>query len=206
MKKQTLSLNECKTYFNNKLKKYSGRCINFMISGGSICNVLSNLLELKENKIDSSKWNIYFTDERIDKDNTNFKTAYNLLCKIKPQKINQMAMDYNNLEAERQRYEDLIKNVNIDIAIMGIGYNGHICSIWPNDKSIESDKYVLNVEVNDEFTRRQTITPKFINEKITELIFFIPLKDGKRKEFSEPDKSIKDKLNIEYEIILQKLK
>lgn len=188
-------------YIFQILKRFTGKELNLMISGGSFLDTL-NYSKYKE--LSTKLWNIFYADERCNDKYLNYDgstpflsyldaTVYPINIKLNPE---QSALDYE---------KTLLKFKQIDVCFLGIGENGHICSLWPNSNDLLSEKYVTNVIVDCPLSKnRITITLKYINHKIKELYFVIPPKDGKMKNIKEPHSSIKSKITKDYTTILFK--
>jgi len=152
--------------------------INIAISGGNTPNLLFKALstEYKEN-INWEKINFYWVDERCvppGSPDSNFGNAYNFLfwkLKLSPANIYRIKGE-DIPEEEAERYSFLVKtNIpesaglpRFDIAILGIGQDGHTASIFPGQLSLfDSDKvYEVSVSPYTE-QKRITMTGKVIN-------------------------------------------
>lgn len=158
------------------ISPYDGIPLKLMIAGGSVLNCLSELSTL-----DSSKWEIFFSDERNDR--SNYKNAQDFIKTLKSGALVHPIKDSDE-------YNALLENVTIDVALLGIGENGHICSIWPKNNSISSNLLCESVTVDDKIPHRMTVTEKFLNSQISDIFFLLPPKDGQRKKIRKPDQSI----------------
>ncbi|ELA42142.1 uncharacterized protein VICG_00785 [Vittaforma corneae ATCC 50505] len=196
------TMQEFKDSMFNILKNYDSKACNLMISGGSIIKCLDcDQLET----LDTLQWKIFFCDERCEEKHSNFKSASSFLEKIRgevfPIKI------LANSEESAKNYEDILKkNIHkIDVCLLGIGENGHICSLWPNSESLNSKALVERVEVDcNASSVRITVTLCFINQFVKNLIFVIPPKNGKSKGIKKPDKSIIERLKVGYKVYFMK--
>jgi 6-phosphogluconolactonase len=179
------------------LNAYSSMKCNLMISGGSLLNYMN---DDSYKEIDSTHWNVFFCDERCEKKHSNKEAASGFLRNIRG-KIFPIEITENQEETAR-KYEDILKkNMNgIDICLLGIGENGHICSLWPDSDKLDSSKMVEGVIVDTEISpKRITVTLSFINKFVKNLYFMIPAKNGKPKNVKEPHENIKKGIKIQYE-------
>ena len=77
----------------------------------------------------------------------------------------------------------------MDVCILGIGPDGHICSIFPNAETISVQKDIVLVENSPKPPpNRVSVTPHFLN-KCQHLYFFIP-KRNVPNFYREPHESI----------------
>lgn len=60
--------------------------------------------------------------------------------------------------------EDLFSRFKKRVGIMGVGTNLHTAGIFPNSDAAHSAQYVVAEEVEDEFTKRITLTMKALGE------------------------------------------
>lgn len=176
------------------LKDYDAKEFKLMISGGSLLAVLNYPpYEI----LNSTKWEIYYADERVDTKGSNYTGSLPFLKMLKGKVYK---MDVNKSPEEYSRILP-----KIDVCLLGVGPDGHICSLFPDTPSLDSTERVIAV-VNQAiaFPERITTTIKFLNEDVGVLYFVIPPKDGKVKEVKEPHESIRKRLTKEYTTILYK--
>lgn len=188
---------EFKDKIFNMMAEYNGKPLNLMISGGSILECFN---DQRYGSLDTKQWNIYSTDERWEEKHSNWKAAECFLRYVngKEYPINRLT----TLEQSATAYEETLKKIiQIDICVLGIGENGHICSLWPNSKELESTKLVVAVDVPaDVSPKRITVTLRFLNEFVKRLCFVIPPKNDKSSRVKEPDSSIRAKLKNNFDI------
>ncbi|KAI5150562.1 6-phosphogluconolactonase [Enteropsectra breve] len=180
------------------LEKYSGKELNLMIAGGSLLNILAYE---KTGTLNTGAWKIYFADERVEQGHLNYSGAQDFLnltnCKFFPMETSLGAKE------AAEKYNKILDGVKIDLCLLGIGDNGHICSLWPESDSLESKENVVGVCVECPLSpQRVTTTLKFLNESVSCLYFVIPPKNGKPKSISEPHESIRSRLTKEYTVVL----
>lgn len=199
MQNQILTSNFESTVFD-LLKNYDTKEFNLMISGGSLLKCFS---EERYLALDTSKWNVFFADERCNKDFLNFQDAKEFLKQIKGKVFEIKIMD--SLEESVKRYSEILskEGKSIDLCLLGVGENGHICSLWPESKSLETKELVELVTVDcSSSPKRITVTLAFINKCVKRLFFVIPPRNGIPKKVKEPHPSIKEKLKIKFTVIL----
>ncbi|GFR20066.1 DNA replication licensing factor MCM2 [Trichonephila clavata] len=167
-----------------------------MISGGSLLDVL-NYEKYKD--LNSSQWNIYYADERCSQDHLNYKGSLPFLGFLES-KVFRMKTELK-LDECILDYSMVLKNVTIDVCLLGIGDDGHICSLFPEIPELKSRENVIAVyNENVVSPQRVTITLKFINNHIKDLYFIVPSKEGRIKKTFKPHSSILEsciKNNIE---------
>jgi len=79
-----------------------------------------------------------------------------ILDYIQPGKVHFLEGDADDLEGEVRRYENLLKNVEVDLACIGIGENGHIAFNDPPVADFKDPKLVKIVKL-DEACRLQQL-------------------------------------------------
>lgn len=123
----------------------SNTSFKLAISGGSLVNVLQkSLINDPEiaTKVQWSKWEIYFVDERIvelDHPDSNFgafKTA--VLDNLKGVEPKVYPIDTQFVGKGKTAYENCAKNYSnllpkrLDLLLLGCGPDGHTCSLFPD--------------------------------------------------------------------------
>jgi 6-phosphogluconolactonase len=139
---------------------------NIILSGGKsaklfyehICNKINFYQPL----------NIYFADERItsiDSIDSNYNLILNTLFRSGiPDHINLFRIQTDGVDIN-STLEDYGKNLplNIDLLILGVGADGHIASIFPNDLNcLSSTSYYIQSSSIHHPYNRITITPNVI--------------------------------------------
>lgn len=183
------------------LSSFDSRDLNLVISGGSILNYLE---DSRYESIDTSRWDVFFADERCNTDHLNYDKARPFLSLLRARVhpiIYSVPVDKDDL---RNKYESKLMGItSVDICLLGVGDNGHICSLWPNSDSLDSHRLVELVSVDCPFSPdRITVTLRFINRYVKGLYFVIPPKNGRPKDVTGPHLSIRDRLEIEYTVVL----
>lgn len=178
------------------LKEYTGKELRLMISGGSI---LQFFTPEEIRCFDTRMWSIYYADERLESKELNYTTSRDFLeatdAKVFPIITNIPP------KSSAEDYEKVCRYV--DIAILGIGEDGHIASLFPNSPALTCKDYFVPVYGTPKPPNtRVTATPQFFNRCVSRLIFLIPPKDGKLKDVVEPHKSIKGVLSCKYTVYI----
>ncbi|CAI4881208.1 CLL_collapsed_G0025010.mRNA.1.CDS.1 [Saccharomyces cerevisiae] len=173
------------------------------VSGGSLIDALYESLVADESlssRVQWSKWQIYFSDERIvpltdaDSNYGAFKRA--VLDKLpSTSQPNVYPMDESLIGSDAEsnnkiaaEYEHIVPQV-LDLVLLGCGPDGHTCSLFPG----ETHRYLLN-ETTKRFAWCHD-SPKPPSDRIT---FTLPvLKDAKALCFVAEGSS---KQNIMHEI------
>jgi 6-phosphogluconolactonase len=121
--------------------------------------------------IDWSRVQVYFADERAvppTDPGSNFRLARETLidpARIPPPNVHRMRAEYDDLDAVAIEYEAHLAT-SIDVLILGIGPEGHTCSIFPGSPLVhERDRRVAAVYDSPKPpARRVTVTPRVLGE------------------------------------------
>jgi 6-phosphogluconolactonase len=177
---------------------YDGHPLNLMISGGSLLDVLDNP---KYKDLDSSKWKIWYADERCHPSYLNYTGSLKFLSHLTPEKVNRIQYEASDPVNE---YASTLEK--IDICLLGIGNDGHICSLFPELNYLDASENVIKV-FNPTIISpdRITVTINFINKMVDNLYFVIPPgQDGKIKRLVKPHERICKRSKKEYVSIIDK--
>ncbi|XP_019189098.1 PREDICTED: probable 6-phosphogluconolactonase 4, chloroplastic [Ipomoea nil] len=139
-----------------------------VVSGGSLINCLSKLLEPPYiNSVDWSKWHIFWVDERVvpkDHPDSNYLLAYNgFLSKVPIPAGNVYAInDALSAEGAAEDYETCLKHLvklkivstseasgfpQFDLMLLGMGPDGHLASLFPGHPLLqEKEKWVTFIK------------------------------------------------------------
>ncbi len=115
---------------------------------------------LKTRDIDWSRITVFHLDEYKDMSihhPASFRKYLKerILDEVQPAQVHFLQGDAENIDAEVQRYEALLKEHEIDIACIGIGENGHIAFNDPPVADFEDPQLVKVVELDDACRRQQ---------------------------------------------------
>lgn len=181
------------------LKEYDGKACNLMISGGSVAALLDREAY---SRMDTSKWRIFYSDERSDRDNLNYDTSKPFLARLDA--VAHPIQVSRGMEAAVNLYTKTLEDADrMDVCLLGVGDNGHVCSLWPDSAELNRDEWVVGAIVDYPISpQRITVTLAYLNNRVKKLYFVIPLKNGMVKSVTEPHQSIKNKLQIPYTIVL----
>ena len=178
------------------LEPYSGRDLALMISGGSLLQCLD---DERYGLLDTSGWSVFYSDERGDKSHLNYTASIPFLSRTQAS-VHRIDVSMPLDQAARAYSSEL---VDIDLCLLGIGGDGHICSLLPGCKELMSDEYVVALEGDFPVScRRISITPRFINERVARLYFVVP--GSKKKGVAAPDRTILERINKEFTVLLEK--
>jgi len=158
--------------FLSKIKnKRKGR-FSFVLSGGKSPINLYKALS-KNKKIPWKKIDFFIGDERFV--NKNSKYSNIMMCKkyllnkikISDNQIYEIDINKKNIKSSTNKYSKKIinyffnKKPIFDLILLGVGNDGHIASLFANNKRIKSKKNVIFVKRKDFY--RITLTIKCIN-------------------------------------------
>lgn len=177
------------------LARYDGRALNLMVCGGSVLAVLDNPAF---KTLGTSMWRVFYTDERCNPDHLNYDESLRFLSHLDSEN-HPIPVELGKEEAVR-RYRGTLASCRpttdpgrpIDVCMLGVGENGHICSLWPDSGDLHSKDDFVGVSVDCPFSPdRVTITINFLNNAVGDLYFVIPPKNGVPKKVSAPHPSIR---------------
>lgn len=171
--------------------------ITIGLSGGSLIKQLSSELPNYKQKLEpfSSKLRFIFCDERYvplnHEDSTYFGFLSNKFFESLQIPLNQVyaiKADSANVEDCAQEYEDRLKpllnrNNGFDILLLGIGPDGHTCSLFPGHKSFtdgsnQASRLVIAVRDSPKPPpQRVTLTLNYINN--SDYLMFCAVGEGK---------------------------
>jgi len=142
----------------NKTIAEKGFANLILATGASQFEFLENL---QQQSIDWKKITVFHLDEYMGMPITHpasFRKYLKerILNKVQPKEVHYLEGDAEDIDAEVQRYEELLKKHPVDIACIGIGENGHIAFNDPPVADFNDPKLVKVVEL-DEACRKQQL-------------------------------------------------
>ena len=174
-------------YITEKIAEHQKKDILLLLSGGSVLQILEY--------IDASSFGphvtLALTDDRFTDNiqennflqiqNTEFFSKINErgieVIATNPQAKEDFDAFFNRIEGEYNSYVNTHTNAYV-LGIFGIGDDGHTASIFPDDTVSFKNKYrnenILTQTFNGPlpYAQRITITPKFIEEHINEVVLY----------------------------------
>jgi 6-phosphogluconolactonase len=146
---------------------------SFALSGGETPRATYQLLA-REAAVDWAKVDIFWIDERAvppGHDRSNYQWAKVTLldaAKVPPEHVHRMPGEAEDLAAAARDYERILRGrvltdadgiPAIDVAVMGIGDDGHTASLFPGEPTIDiTDRLVADVPAHDSLEPRLTLT------------------------------------------------
>lgn len=182
------------------LEQHSGRDLDLMISGGSILPLLDTEAI---SSIDSSRWRIYYADERVGCNDLNYTASLPFLRRTEAKVF---PIDSNaQPEDTAAGYARLCKKAHV--ALLGVGDDGHVASLFPESRMLNSTgNFVPVYDSPKPPPTRITATLGFLNDCVGELYFLIPPSAGRLKGVTEPHRSIRDRLHRKYTVYVDSRK
>ena len=172
------------------LQKYSNSPVLLLLSGGSWFAVLdlvdTTLLAERDDVTISMLDERFSTNPLINNFSQLIKTDFYVRTSLTDTKvISTLVTKEVTLEAVQQKWYKTLHNwrennpTGVVIATIGIGGDGHLAGIFPNELAVaEADKkeawtvaYEVGARVN-QYTKRMTVTPYFLTQEITEAIVY----------------------------------
>jgi 6-phosphogluconolactonase len=160
---------------------------SFALSGGETPRPAYELLA-REKGVDWSRVDIFWIDERAvapDDDRSNYKWAKkSLLDHVTGARVHRMPGESKDLAGAAKDYEKLLlaslPTGGFDVAVMGIGDDGHTASLFPGESGVEeTDRWVISVPAAPAKKReaRLTVTTPVI--EATAAVFVLAVGAGK---------------------------
>jgi len=156
------------------------------VSGGSSADIFD---AIKDRNIDFSKWELWQVDERFvphDDSDSNFR--------LLSEKIGDRVGVFHSFpilatsEESAEKYEEMLQPDSegflFDLAILGVGSDGHTASLFPGDVVLHETKRLTAVTHTDEFAVRERLTLTFPAIKKSRTILIL-LPSDKKKEVLE---------------------
>lgn len=191
------NLDELSGYFASELKRQVDSTLekfNIALSGGNTPRyVFKYLAEHFSETIKWNKINFFWGDERCvppEDDESNYKMAYDSLLSATsvPEENIFPIKGEDDPESESKRYSEIIYKTlpqrnqlpKFDLILLGLGEDGHIASIFPDQLHLFNSNNICSVAVHPTTKQKRiTITGKVINNARN--IFFIVAGKNKSK-------------------------
>ena len=161
---------------------------NMIISGG---NNIKSILKFNSNKKNIFKSKVLLSDERLVKKNSNLrndKFFFKLINKkfIKKEKF--YHYKYTNFTKKKIKiFNNKIQNIKFRYAILSLGKNNHIASIFKESEYNIKKNYYLVTDSPKKPKRRVTVSLHKLKQ--SKLIFIIANKNKRKKEIQNLKKT-----------------
>lgn len=148
---------------------------SLLLSGGNTPKELYRTLANGHFNIEWEKLNVFFGDERavpFTDDHNNGKIAFDLLLRSSGIPGSQIHFIDTSVSREESaaRYEKTLRSyfpadgVTFDLALLGMGNDGHTLSLFPGRKEVhEQNKWVVTSEAPEEPVYRISLTANVVN-------------------------------------------
>jgi 6-phosphogluconolactonase/glucosamine-6-phosphate isomerase/deaminase len=140
----------------------SKKILNLLISGGNSLNSLLKELSLNHNLV--NKINFYLTDERLVKYNSRYSNEKNIKFYLYKNNNSKLKINFNStlniINTVNKKNLEKISNIysvenKFPMCIMGVGSDGHLASIFYNDKIHKTSQGCMTVlkKIDEKFDR-----------------------------------------------------
>jgi 6-phosphogluconolactonase len=134
------------------------------LAGGSTPRALYTRLAAGRD-VDWSRVDVFFGDERSvppDDAQSNFRMARETLlvpAGVPPENVRRLRGEDQDLDAAARLYEAALTELPLDLALLGMGADGHTASLFPGTTALDAaDRLCVAVDVPAMATRRLTLT------------------------------------------------
>ncbi|MBN8610093.1 MAG: 6-phosphogluconolactonase [Deltaproteobacteria bacterium] len=121
------------------------------LPGGSVATSCFPLLAKAE--LDWPRVHLLWGDERAvppDHADSNYGVAKRLLidaCPIPIANVHRMPADEPDLDGAARDHEEVVRAIRLDLALLGVGPDGHVCSLFPGHALLnEHERWVRAIE------------------------------------------------------------
>ncbi len=120
------------------------------LPGGSVAT--EGFPRLVTARVDWARADFFWGDERAvppSHPDSNYGAARQLLSAVatSPERIHRMPADREDLDQAAREYEEIVRDVGIDLAVLGVGPDGHVCSLFPGHALLEEEeRWVMPIE------------------------------------------------------------
>jgi 6-phosphogluconolactonase len=146
-----------------------GRMLGIALPGGSVAEAFFPTLARAPLDWSAIEW--FWGDERAlppDHQDSNYRLAAELLFKhvpVDPARIHRMRAEGPDLDIAASEYEQTLMATRgvpprLDLALLGVGPDGHVCSLFPNHPALdETSSFVITItDAPKPPPRRMTLT------------------------------------------------
>lgn len=121
------------------------------LPGGSVAT--EGFPRLAASELDWAHVDVFWGDERAvppTHPDSNFGVARSLLLDrvgAPPERIHRMLADREDLDQAARDYEATVRAVGLDLVLLGVGPDGHVCSLFPGHALLaEEARWVMPIE------------------------------------------------------------
>jgi 6-phosphogluconolactonase len=160
-------------------------------SGGSLPQIVADGLLTLKPQPNYSEWVIIYADERLvplEHSDSNHKLVQDfLLSKLtaKPKVITVNPSLIADPDAAAKDYEHQISGLSIDLALLGMGPDGHCCSLFPGHKLLNENSKLIASIVDSPKPPPQRITFTLPLVNACKHVAFVITGDGKKQVLKE---------------------
>jgi 6-phosphogluconolactonase len=134
------------------LARAEARRLSVALPGGSVAEAFFPVLAGQP--IDWSVVELFWGDERAvpwSHADSNYRLAHDLLLnriQISPTQVHAMPASAEDLDRAAREYErDLIRTLgeakHVDVALLGLGSDGHVCSLFPDHRALAEHEHLV---------------------------------------------------------------
>jgi 6-phosphogluconolactonase len=166
------------------------------LPGGSVAT--EGFPRLARSRIDWSRVDFFWGDERAVPPahaDSNYGVARSLLLtpvRASKERVYRMPADREDLAAAARAYEKDVRRIGIDVALLGVGPDGHVCSLFPGHALLsEETRWVAPIEDSPKPPpRRLTLTlPALVASRAVVIVALGAAKAAVVKEAVEDETS-----------------
>jgi len=168
------------------------RSLGVALPGGSVADAFLPVLAGAAMDWDRIEW--FWGDERAvppDHPESNFRLAAQLFFRkanINPAKVHRMKGEADDLETAASNYESALMTTlgippRFDVVLLGVGPDGHVCSLFPDHPALDASSFVVAVtDAPKPPARRLTLTLPALADAVVVIAAF-----GASKAFAIAD-------------------
>jgi len=158
----------------------------FALSGGNTARECYELLSVAD--VEWSRTSILFGDERwvpvSDPDSNEGTARHAFLDNVRPHEIHSMREAGPTIEDAAAHYDELLRRLGaIDFVHLGLGEDGHTCSLFPGSPSLEEHEKLV-IPTGDDKHPHPRLTFTYPALEMARLVVFTVAGAGKREAFA----------------------